>query len=183
MANLVVEWQCHAKRAHGPCNVWNAGQEETCRACGSDRPALARGLPPFDRAALENQLAANRPGYILLGHDEARAALAHINALTAERDGLKEGGDALCAALTKTRMERDKLTARLTALEAANEDTRRLDWLENNPGGVEPASAVHPGWNMDGEHDEEDGWAIPETRWFPTIREAIDAARTGVSDV
>ena len=64
----------------------------------------------------------------------------------------------------------------ITALRSRR-DTERLDWLEANPDVLHPASAVSSGWNMEGFHDEEDGWGSEELNlWCRTLREAIDKA-------
>jgi hypothetical protein len=60
-------------------------------------------------------------------------------------------------------------------------DRDRLDWLDQYGYDVRPEVAVDPAWNSEGFHDETDGWANGE-RWFPTLREAIDASRATPSE-
>ena len=56
-------------------------------------------------------------------------------------------------------------------------DTERLNWLEQNPNRIYPQAAVYSNYNIDGFHDEEDGWADDLTkRWYRDFREAIDEA-------
>ena len=71
----------------------------------------------------------------------------------------------------------DDPTSRSPLVSVEPTDTQRLDWLEANPGVVHPANAVSSGWNMEGFHDEEEGWGNEELGlWYPTLRQAIDKA-------
>lgn len=138
--------------------------------------ACAALVALFDRQREEIEL----PKYELIEWQGARNALA--DALDNERRTVERLRDANAALVEANRDRIAEFTAAFSALERLKaeqmEDTKRLDWLEANPGVITPENAVSPDWNMEGFHDEEEGWGSDELGlWCPTLRSAIDKAR------